>query len=54
MNVAEVLAGLAVSLASGLPDDVELEGDVTRVSGNLQTALHLSLLLVLNFSEGQK
>lgn len=35
MNVAEVLTGLAISLAGGLPDDVELEGDVARVPGNL-------------------
>lgn len=28
VNVAEVLTGLAISLAGGLPDDVELEGDV--------------------------
>ena len=41
VNVAEVLTGLAVCLAGGLPNDVELHGDVARVPRNLLTALHL-------------
>ena len=48
VGVAEVLASLPVRLTSGLPNDVLLEGDEARVTGDFQAALHFAIFFKRN------